>query len=101
MHRYTWDKTNKKHVEGVDKDRKTGLSLMVSSDGAGNILPYVFTVPGKTFGSLDKFFQHSATHGHEYWGALGPNIKGRERSGMLEAVSRKNGCAMNIGEVCS
>ena len=55
VHRYTWAKTNAKHFDGVDKDSKTGMSLMVSSDGAGAILPLVFTVQGKTFAALDKF----------------------------------------------
>ena len=97
LHRYTRENTGSQQIEGVDKDGKAGMSLMVSSDGAGNILPLVFTVPGKTFGSLDKFVSKD----HEAWGAPGPDVKSSPRGRMLAMIAKKNRCAMNTGEVCS
>ena len=86
-------------MDGVDQDSKAGLSPMVSR--AGNIQPFIFTVSGKTFGSLEKFFRLSIEHGHEAWGAPSPEGTGRDRARMLEMIAKKNGCVMNTGEVCS
>ena len=97
LHRYTRENTGSQQIEGVDKDGKAGMSLMVSSDGAGNILPLFSTVPGKTFGSLDKF----GSKDHNAWGAPGPDVKAARRGRMLAMIAKKNRCAMNTGEVCS
>lgn len=90
--RFSWNNTGDKNVEGTDKDSKEGVTIMLTNDGTGAILPLVICVGGKTHVALDNFVSQSP----DEWSAPGTR-KGKARKLFMQQLLRENGCTDSTG----
>jgi hypothetical protein len=89
--RHTWSETGAKHVEGLDIDKKDGMTVMISSNGHGELLPALICVKGGTYQALEKFVKDDA----EAWG-MPLGMRSTQRKKWRAAVTTKLGCTDNI-----
>jgi hypothetical protein len=66
---------------------------MVTNDVAGNLLPYMIVVKGKTFKTLEKF----TLGNYVKWNAPGPHLNTAGWTKFLLDLRSKNGCTNNFG----
>jgi hypothetical protein len=91
--RYTWDTKGKRNVNSLAADDKEGVTVMVASNCAAELLPFHMNIQGKTHVALDKFVKDDP----EAWGAPPAGVTGRARAKHMKELAQRNGCSLNTG----
>jgi hypothetical protein len=73
--RHTWSQTGARQVDTLNHEAKEGITAMIANNVAGNVLPMMLCVKGKTFTCMQKYVSRDP----QAWGALGPEVKGNAR----------------------